>query len=124
MRNRSLPEHLILFSTIINCVDVYFHKEVMVMLEANTTFSLYNAFFDNKKTLPLIHHTILLLRLLFYLFLIYLSTFFMFTDCSFSRCLELGEELYKLRLSFLSISSVYSKYYSSYCCKLILYTDE
>ena len=48
----------------------------------------------------------------------------MFTDCSCSRCPELGEELYKLRLSFLSISLVYSKYYSIYCCKLILYTDE
>ena len=61
---------------------------------------------------------------LFCLFLIYLSAFFMFTDCSCSRCPELGEELYKLRLSFLSISSVYSKYYSSYCCKLIVCTDE
>ena len=48
----------------------------------------------------------------------------MFTECSCSRCPELGEERYKFRLSFLSISSPYSKYYSIFSYKLISYTDE
>ena len=50
MLDRSLPEHLILFSTIMNCVDVYFHKEVLVMLEATTTFSLCAHLFMEVNT--------------------------------------------------------------------------
>ena len=53
-----------------------------------------------------------------------LATFFMFTECSCRRCPVLWGELYKFRISFLSISAVYSKYFCIYCFKLILYTAE
>ena len=123
MLYRSLPEHLILFSTLINYVDVYFIKRCWSCWKLPQPLA-YIMPLSTMKNFTTNSPQLLLFIFVFCLFFIYLSTFFMFTDCSCSRCPELGEELYKLRLSFLSISSVYSKYHSSYSCKLISYPDE
>ena len=87
LRNRahaylSLSEHLIPFSPIIIYVDVYFHKEMLVKMETTTTFSLYNAFIDNQNLYHLFSTASCFLHFCSVYFL-YLSTFFMFTECSF-----------------------------------------